>query len=109
MSVVAKIKAGVKQDDAAEFALEECGFQTEYPGLWEFVARQCYQGTPRATGKIVIFTEGGKATFCLIDRNTGQVAFFTAESLADALDGSEKALQAGSLDWRVDKKAAMRR
>jgi hypothetical protein len=108
MSVVAKIKAGVKRDDAAEFALDECGFRDEYPGLWEFVARQAYQGSPRATGKIVIFTEGGKATFCLIDRNTAQVAFFTAESLADALVGCEKGLQAGSLDWRVDKKAATR-
>lgn len=109
MSVVAKIKAGVKEDVSAEFALEECDFQTEHPGMWEFVARQSYQGSPRATGKVVIFTEGGKATLCLIDRNTGQVAFFTAETLAGALLGCEKALQAGSLDWRLDKKAALRR
>lgn len=109
MSVVAKIKAGVKSDESAEFALDECGFFEEYPGIWEFIARQSYQGSPRATGKVVVFAEGGKATFCLIDRNTGQVAFYTAESLADALVGCEKALQAGSLDWRIDKKAAMRR
>lgn len=109
MSVVAKIKAGVKSDESAEFALEECGFGEEYPGIWEFVARQSYQGNPRATGKVVIFAEGGKATLCLIDRNTGQVAFFTAEKLSEAVLGCEKALQEGSLDWRVDKKAAMRR
>lgn len=109
MSVVAKIKAGVKHDAAAEFALDECGFKEEYPGLWEFLARQVYQGSPRATGKVVIFAEGGKATLCLIDRNTGQVAFYTGESLAEGLVGAEEGLQAGSLDWRVDKKAAYRK
>lgn len=109
MSVVAKIRAGVKQDESAEFSVEECGFTEEFPGMWEFVARQSYQGSPRATGKIVIFTDGGKATLCLIDRNTAQVAFFTAERLSEALVGCEKGLQAGTLDWRADKKAATRR
>lgn len=109
MSVVAKIREGVKRDDTAEFALDECSFAEEYPGLWEFMARQVYQGSPRAMGKVVVFVEGGKATLCLIDRGTGQVAFYTAETLGEALVGAEGALQAGSLDWRLDKKAAYRR
>lgn len=109
MSVVAKIRAGVKQDASAEFAIGTCAFEEERPGIWEFVARQSYQGNPRATGKVVIFVEGGKATLCLIDRGSGQVAFFTAETLSEAILGTEEALQAGSLDWRLDKKAAMRR
>jgi hypothetical protein len=109
MSVVGKIGEGVKQDAAAEFAVEECGFTEEYPGIWEFVARQMYQGSPRATGKVVFFVEGGKATLCFIDRKTAQVAFFTAGTLAEALVGAEKALQSGSLDWRMDKKAGYRR
>lgn len=108
MSVVAKIGVSVKRDESAEFAIEECGFTEEYPGLWEFIARQLYQGTPRATGKLVVFSEGGKATLCLIDRCTAQVAFFTSETLGDALTGAEKALQDGSLDWRLDKKAKWR-
>jgi hypothetical protein len=108
MSVVAKIGVGVKVDESAEFALDECGFGEEYPGLWEFVARQRYQGNARATGKLVFFAEGGKATLCLIDRCTAQVAFFTAETLSDVLVGAEKALQVGSLDWRADKKAKYR-
>ena len=109
MSVVGKIGEGVKRDDTAEFALEECDFTTEYPGIWEFIARQLYQGSPRATGKMVFFVEGGKATLCFIDRKSAQVSFFTAETLSDALVGAEKALQAGSLDWRLDKKASYRR
>ncbi len=108
MSVVAKIGVGVKRDEAAEFAVEECGFAEEYPGLWEFIARQRYKGEARATGKLVFFVEGGKATLCLIDRCTAQVAFFTSETLGEVLVGAEKALQAGSLDWRLDKKAKWR-
>lgn len=109
MSVVSKIGVGVKLDATAEFSLDECGFTEEYPGLWEFVARQRYQGNARATGKLVFFSEGGKATLCLIDRCTAQVAFYTAETLTEALVGAEKALQAGTADWRADKKAAYRR
>lgn len=109
MSVVAKITAGVKADASAEFAVDECGFSEEYPGVWEFITRQVFQGSPRATGKVVFFVEGGKATLCLIDRATGQVAFFTAGTVSDALVGTEKALQGGTLDWRVDKKAQYRR
>jgi hypothetical protein len=108
MSVVAKIGVGVKRDESSEFALDECGFTEEYPGIWEFIARQIYQGAARATGKLVFFSEGGKATLCLIDRCTAQVAFFTAETLAEALVGAEKALQEGKLDWRNDKKAKWR-
>lgn len=109
MSVVAKIGEGVKRDDTVEFAIEECDFATEYPGMWEFIARQLYQGSPRATGKMVFFVEGGKATLCFIDRKSAQVAFFTAETLGACLVGAEKALQSGSLDWRQDKKASYRR
>lgn len=109
MSVVGKIGEGVKRDDSAEFAIEECGFTGEYPGIWEFVVRQIYQGSPRATGKVVLFVEGGKATLCFIDRKTAQVAFFTSETLEEAFTGAEKALQSGSLDWRMDKKASYRR
>lgn len=109
MSVVAKIASGVKRDDTAEFAIGECGFGEEYPGIWEFVARQVYKGNPRATGKVVLFVDGGKATLCLIDRGTGQVSFYTAESVAECLVGAEKALQAGTLDWRMDKKSNWRK
>lgn len=108
MSVVAKIGIPVKSDESVEFAVEECSFTQDYPGLWEFVARQRYKGEWRATGKLVFFVESGKATMCLIDRCTGQVAFFTSETLDDVLVGSEKALQAGTLDWRLDKKAKFR-
>lgn len=109
MSILDKIPERSKVDDSREFALPECSFSGEYPGLWEFVARSAYQGNPRQTGKLVIFTDGSKASLCLIDRFSAQVAFFTADSLDEALRGCEKALAEGKLDWRQDKKAGYRR
>lgn len=109
MSILDNIPERSKADASSEFALRECGFSEEYPGLWEFVARQAYQGNPRQTGKLVIFTDGSKASLCLIDRFSNQVAFYTAESLHEALTGCEKALADGSMDWRADKKAGYRR
>lgn len=109
MSILDKIPERSKAASEVEFALPECGFSAEYPSLWEFIARQAYQGGPRQTGKVVIFTDAGKASLCLIDRFSGQVAFFTADSLDEAVRGAEKGLAEGSLDWRNDKKASYRR
>lgn len=109
MSILDKVPERDKSSEDCEFCLEECSFQSDYPGLWEFLARQKYKGDSRQTGKLVIFTESGKATVCLIDRQTGQVAFFTHEALDEALLGVEKALQGGTLDWRKDKRASYRR
>lgn len=109
MSILDKIPEKRKVADEVEFALPECDFATQYPGLWEFIARQVYEGNPRQTGKVVIFTDAGKASLCLIDRFTGQVSFFTADRLDEALTGAERGLVEGTLDWRQDKKAGYRR
>lgn len=109
MSILDHVPSPDKADANAEMCVAECDFATTYPGLWEFLARQMYKGTPRATGKLVFFTEPEKVTVCLIDRCTGQVAFYTSETVDGALSGSDEALRSGTLDWRKDKKAAYRR
>lgn len=109
MSILDKIPERSKAATEVEFALPECGFSAEYPGLYEFIARQTYQGNPRQTGKVVIFADAGKASLCLIDRFSAQVSFFTANSLDEAMRGADKGLAEGGLDWRQDKKASYRR
>lgn len=109
MSILDKLPKPDKSSASAEMCLEQCDWASEFPGLWEFLVRQMYEGNPRATGKIVVFTEQEKATVCLIDRATAQVSFFTGGTVDEALRGSDAALLAGTLDWRKDKKAAYRR
>lgn len=109
MSILDKIPERDKEESNVDFALGDCAFKEEYPNLWEFIARQRYKGDPRATGKFVVFTDGCKASVCLIDRCSNQVAFFTADSLDEALRGVDGALGSGGLDWRKDKKAGYRR
>lgn len=109
MSILDRVPERVKSADEGEYCLEECDFKVTYPGIWEFVTRQRYRGDARQTGKFVLFVESAKATVCLIDRQTGQVSFFTSETLDGAFLGTEKALQSGSLDWRKDKRAGYRK
>lgn len=109
MSILDRVPERDKSSEDGEFCLDECGYQEEFPGLWEFLVRQRYKGAARQTGKLVVFTESGKATVCLIDRQTGQVSFFTSKTLDEAIRGTEKALQEGTLDWRKDKRASYRR
>lgn len=109
MSVLDRVPRGTQSNDSDEHAFSECDFATEFPGLWEFIARQRYEGNPRATGRLLIYADNGKATLCLMDRWTGQVAFYASDNVSAALVGVERGLQAGTLDWRKDKKGSYRR
>ncbi|GAG64990.1 unnamed protein product [marine sediment metagenome] len=85
-------------------AVDPCGFAERYPGIWEFICQHAYNGKPIETSKVIFFVDGNKASLCLSDRHQGQVAFFTAETFGEALEGAENGLQSESLDWRPDKK-----
>lgn len=109
MSIIDKIASGGNRNGVGEFTVEGGEFQEEYPGLFEVLARDKSRGKDRQTGRLVMYTEIGKAVLCLCDRETGQVCFYAADGLSEALRGLERALQAGSADWRRDKREAGRR
>ena len=104
MSVLDHVPKKGTVTTGAEFACEAGGFDDEYPGLFEIIARQRYQGNLRETGKLLIFVDCGKACLCLTDRNGGQIAFYKADSIGEALTGLEGQLHAGKVDWRPDKR-----
>lgn len=104
MSVIATIGSGFKPDPSGEYSVEPCPFAEEYPGLFEVIARHRFEGKDRQVGRLIIYTEPGKGCVCLCDKDSGQVAFHVADSVADALAGVERRLQEGALDWRDDKR-----
>lgn len=108
MSVVDKIGVPVKPDDEKEFLIEDDAFQEQFPGLFEVLCRCKYQGHPRVTGRLILFAELDRATLCLCDKQSGQVCFFTSKGFNEALEGLERALQAGKADWRADKRSTRR-
>lgn len=105
MSVLPKIEVPVKSGPENEMAVTGDPFEDDYPGIFEVLCRQSFQGEERQTGRLILFSEPGRASLCLVDKQSGQVAFYTAGGFTEALEGLEKALQAGKADWRKDKRS----
>lgn len=108
MSILDSISSGGQPEELGEYGLAECEFASQYPGIFEFLARQMYQGQERQLARLLVYAEHGKATLCLLERHSAQIGFHVAESLSEALEGLEKRLQQGTMDWRPDKKQKWR-
>jgi hypothetical protein len=77
-------------------------FAERYPALAGWLGESLdEQGLQRATGTLLVFAEGGQIKCCLKDRETNAVAFLTAGTWAQLLDGAEEALSSGDADWRA--------
>lgn len=105
MSVLGKIKQDVKKVEESEFLVVEDDFAETYPGIFEMLTRRAYQGKARKVGRLVMYAETNRATLVLCDVDAGNVTFYAAETFGEALEGLEGALQAGSCDWRKDKRS----
>lgn len=108
MSILDKMQQSQKEPVRGDFLIADDPFAESYPGLFELLARGKYKGKSRKPGRLIMYAEPSRATLVACDADSGQVAFYTSETFAEALEGLEKALQAGSLDWRPDKKARYR-
>lgn len=108
MSILDKIGSPGDSSENGEYALEECEFFSQYPGIYEFLCRQMYEGQSRQLARLLVYAEHGKATLCLLERHSAQIAFHVADTLSEALEGLEHRLQAGKVDWRPDKKQQWR-
>jgi hypothetical protein len=72
-----------------------------FPALAEFLGEGKWEdGSPRATGTVLVFCEAGKLKACLNDRDSEMNAFYAADSWAGLWDGLEAKLRNGGLDWR---------
>lgn len=108
MSVLDKMQQSLKEPVRGDFLVVDDPFAESYPGIFELLTRGKYKGKSRKTGRLVMYAEPSRATLCLCDVDSNQVAFYASEGFMEALEGMEKALQAGSLDWRPDKRAKYR-
>lgn len=108
MSILDKLQASRKEPVRGDFLLADDPWEELYPGLFELLARGKYQGKSRKVGRLIMYAEPSRATLVLCDVDSGLVAFYASDTFAEALEGLEKGLQAGSLDWRPDKRAKYR-
>lgn len=104
MSILKKIADSAAPAGDQEFCTQDEGFSTQYPGIYEFLARIRHEGNARKPGRLVLYYDQGKASLCLSDAETKQVAFHVDEGLHEALEATERRLQSGSMDWRHSKR-----
>lgn len=104
MSILDGLVASAEPPEDREFLAPDEGFQVEFPGLYEFLARIKYQGQDRKPGKMIVYYEEGRAAVCLSDPHTKQVGFHLGDSVQACLEGVEGRLQAGKVDWRKSRK-----
>jgi len=109
MSILDHVGADVKRPAGGEYEAPDEVFQRDYPGIYEFLARILVKKEARAPGAVILKYDAGKVNLCLSDAHTGSVAFHVGDSMADALAGVEKRLQAGTMDWRAGKKGWVKR
>lgn len=74
------------------------------PVLHAFMTMTVVRGKPRKPGSLTLFCEDGKIKGALTDREMGMVAFLSSEGFLGLVEGLEKGLKGGTLDWRPGKK-----
>lgn len=104
MSVIPDVLPEGNPPEDQEYIAPDEGLQTEFPGLYELLARILVKGVKRTPAKLIVYYEEGRCALCLSDKHTGLVAFHLADSLQEAMEGVERRLQAGKVDWRKSKK-----
>jgi hypothetical protein len=76
-------------------------FVERWPELYLWLTQEAYEdGSDRKTSSLSLFFDGGLLKVMLNDRDTGRVAFTTAEGLLDACDSLERQLAEGTVVFR---------
>jgi hypothetical protein len=103
MSILDSVGAKGKPPLIGDYLAEDEQFQTEYPGLFDFLSQVVLNGKERLPGKLLIYYEAGCAALCVTDAQTESVAWHIQKTIAEALEGLEQRLQHREVDWRKSK------
>ena len=105
MGILDNVGAAAPLDENREFQCEDDLFSTEYPGLYEFLARVKINGKHRKSAKLLIYYEPERVQVLLIDKHTKSCAWHASKGVNEALESLERRLQQGSVEWKYDKRA----
>lgn len=79
-------------------------FAAAWPDLQAFLADNAWEdGTPRATGSLTLFLDGGRPKGCLSDKEMDEVCFVSGATFWDVCANANKQLRDGGADWRPSK------
>jgi hypothetical protein len=105
MSVLDNVRKTEAEVNATGFLVQECDWSGQYPGIFEMITRRTYEGKHRKVGRLIMYAEPNRATLVMCDVDSGLVTFYAKETFEEALAGLEESLQAGTCDWRKDKRS----
>jgi hypothetical protein len=103
MSILDKVGAKAKPPLYGEFLAEDELFSTEFPAIFELLSRVSVKGKERLPSKLLIYYEAGCHALCVTDPHTDSVCWHIAKTHAEAMEGLEKRLQGGEVEWRKSK------
>lgn len=92
-----------------EFLADDSMFQSEFPAIYEYLARIAVAGQSRSPSRLVTYYEEGQAILLLTDPHSAKILFHAAESVPEAMVGLNERLSNPPVKgWKKDKRARMR-
>ena len=81
------------------------GYWANLPDVVSFLSLSTWpDGSPRATGTVMLFAEGGSWKAWVHDRDAAMGMFASAGTLLDLMEVVDEAVREGTGDWRPDRK-----
>lgn len=103
MSIISEATKGVKRAEGQEYETEDDLFQTEFPSIFEWLARVLLEGKPREGASLTVKYRAGGVSLCLSADEEKLVGWHQGPTVQEALEGLEKRLVASKMDWRPKK------
>jgi hypothetical protein len=84
--------------------ISDVKFAGAYPTLYDYLTQvQWPDNTPRQTGSVLIFVDGGMVKGMLRDREMGVCCWVASDTLSNLFAVLEAAVRDPKTDWRVDR------
>lgn len=90
-------------DGRGPLAASDRDFYGKYPTLHDFLTLTGWGGKGREAGSVTLFAQDGKFKAVVNDKDGGNIAFVSGDSVAGLLEAMDKGLKGGHLDWRANK------
>lgn len=103
MSIITDAAAGGKRHEGQEYEAEDGDFSTEFPSIYEWLARIILVGKPRDGASLTLKFRDGGVSLCLSADTEKLVGWHQGRTVQEALEGLESRLAASKMDWRPKK------
>jgi len=97
------MKKRVEQEapEGAKMPFPDGNWVKRFPSLCEYLSHMEYDdGSKRELSTVTIREQDGRVLVALNDKDTSATAYISGEDVLGALQALEKALVAGTADWR---------